>query len=188
MRPPYSSFHCQTRRSNSSRPESHARQFFFRELPLHHHLRGNAGVIRARQPQRRSRPSCDASGRRHPSRCGRACGRCAASPLRSAGGMTSENTGRLELSFSRDKERCRSTTAPNAAQTAGAHRLFRVPSGNFRVSFAGPYSWGFEQRSIRPEVWPWSCPGKASFPSDVSGKYRSDLLRPSPRWNRRRTL
>ena len=52
MRPPYSSFHCQTRRSNSSRPERYASQPFFSELPLHHHLRGDAGVIGAGKPER----------------------------------------------------------------------------------------------------------------------------------------
>ena len=50
MAPPYCFFHCQTRSMKASRP-SRAALALGGQLPLHHHLRGDAGVIRARQPQ-----------------------------------------------------------------------------------------------------------------------------------------
>ena len=62
MRPPFSSFHFQTRASNFSRPEVALGQALFGELPLHHDLRGDAGVIGAGQPQRLDAESCAASG------------------------------------------------------------------------------------------------------------------------------
>ena len=37
---------------NFSRPRSRAFLAFLRQLALHHHLRGDAGVVRPRQPQR----------------------------------------------------------------------------------------------------------------------------------------
>ena len=53
MVPPDSAFHCQTRSMNVSRPELRGGSICScAELPLHHHLRGDAGMVGARLPQR----------------------------------------------------------------------------------------------------------------------------------------
>ena len=52
MMPPCFSFHAQTRLRNSSRPRSCAvLLFLFLELLLDHHLRGDAGVVGAGEPE-----------------------------------------------------------------------------------------------------------------------------------------
>ena len=53
MVPPDSAFHCQTRSMNASRPSAAAvRLPSLGQQPLHHHLRGDAGMVGAGLPQR----------------------------------------------------------------------------------------------------------------------------------------
>ena len=49
--PPDSAFHCQTRSTNLSRPSVAPVRPLLGQQPLHHHLRGDPGVVGARLPQ-----------------------------------------------------------------------------------------------------------------------------------------
>ena len=124
MVPPDSAFHCQTRSSNSSRPRSRRSSAFFGELAFDDHLGGDAGVVGAGEPEG------DVAAHAVP-----ADGDVDLGVLQhvahvegagDVGRRDDERECRLAgLDIRRGRCRIRSTTEPNAAQTAGARRLFQ---------------------------------------------------------------
>ena len=67
MRSPLTAFHFHTSAMKASRPRSwRLCPLSLLQLLLHHHLRGDARVVSAGEPQRRLGPACAASGRWRP--------------------------------------------------------------------------------------------------------------------------